>query len=378
MKSYLSIFLVIISLILLSSDCEDEIKFEKPQPDKTEDLAEFVETLRGEYLYVDRNFDNENNIWEYFDIPELMLTLSKDLKISVGFLDSTTITISENSIRIMENYFIVFRKELIGDLIAKFYHADKFNVFRSILSNELNQIYFPKLDTMIVLDNTISFLENADTTEFHILQHAIHILLNRDTLGTVSFNPDNINGYYGSGDTISEFLLTDSTLKIIVEGDHFVEGSITDSTIHLYDPYDTSSMIISFFNDAMCIYWEGDTLIFPVIDNLICIEVPGGSPWMFKISDRNVLRKYRNSYYLNKSRNIKSGTYWSVSQLTLDDNILSFSDPNEGSNFDKLNRIMKVPEDSIKSHIVDPSRREFKKFIKSGGFSRTSRFVKLK
>jgi len=90
---------------------------------------------------------------------------------------------------------------------------------------------------------------------------------------------------------------------------------------------------------------------------------------LFSLSSQHILKKFKGAYFLN----IPYGELdWEVQQLRVDGDSLSISSISEKS-VDKL----PPPADTGRLHF-DPSKREFKKFVKRNGFGEGETFVRKK
>jgi hypothetical protein len=130
----------------------------------------------------------------------------------------------------------------------------------------------------------------------------------------------------------------------------------------LFTPWTDSGMVIAFRYDTICGYK-------PTVDTI------------FRISDDNVLRYYKGSYFLNYKNSEKA---WTVEKMGFDKNgylvIARIKVPDE---IEKLQEITKVEElrsedSSVVKYTLQPTRKEFKEFLRKGGFMDGERFVKLK
>jgi hypothetical protein len=106
-------------------------------------------------------------------------------------------------------------------------------------------------------------------------------------------------------------------------------------------------------NDSMLVYKYSDTL--------------------FSLTGKNVLRKFKGYYFLNKPY----GSEWEVRKLSLSKGILTISSISDKESIENLNEIKETGADTLNHHVA-PTRKQFRKFVKSQGFIDGEEFVKVK
>ena len=94
---------------------------------------------------------------------------------------------------------------------------------------------------------------------------------------------------------------------------------------------------------------------------------------VFELSKINILKKYKGYYFLNR----KSGELnWEVEKLTIKKGQLTISEISNQFDLDQLREITNTSIDT--SYTFTPTKKEFKKFIKSGGFKNNIVYYKIK
>lgn len=103
---------------------------------------------------------------------------------------------------------------------------------------------------------------------------------------------------------------------------------------------------------------------------------------LFAISDHNVLKYYKRQYFLNTNIDVN---IWHVRKMYIDeDGYLVIGDLSSKDEIDNLKEITTVKEikcdtaGRIIRYSANPTKKQFKEFVKKGGFTRINRFVKVK
>ncbi|MEI8052211.1 MAG: hypothetical protein WCH52_00560 [Bacteroidota bacterium] len=95
---------------------------------------------------------------------------------------------------------------------------------------------------------------------------------------------------------------------------------------------------------------------------------------LFYISEDNLLNKFKGYYFLNKHL---SNNTWEVNKLSLQNGVLTYGIISEGDDIKRLNEITESSADTTSKHF-DLTRKQFKKFIKQGGFSEEEKFDRIR
>jgi len=118
-------------------------------------------------------------------------------------------------------------------------------------------------------------------------------------------------------------------------------------------------------NEKTLIKREGDSLITHIhyVDTL------------FQLDYDNVVRKFKGYYFLNKRY---GKTSWEVKKIQLTKGQLILSSISTKLDIENLKEITETATDTVSTYKFSPSKKQFKKFIKNGGFSDSETFVRLK
>jgi hypothetical protein len=354
------------------------IWFKNPQPAKTKNRSGFDPKVQG--VYVPENIDFSS--FEYPFIKEFTDTLSSILNIQINYKDSSTLTISENQIIKRIKQDLILSKEYFGDYINKIHSLNKLRFLKSITSTRVFSEFF-SADTVYFRNNVMHYIDGEDTTELHTMKNAVYAIVNHDTVGSMIFSKDKIDGFILFDNSLVEIHITDSSVLVSEEKETLYEAYYTDTTLLIFEENDT--VALAFYSEnALNIVSESDTLKCPIIIGKIYINLGNCEETMFYITERCILRKLNSSYYLNRLSGEKDSGHWLVSQLNLDNDVLSLSKIyryNPYNALEKLKEVTKVTvfkKDSVSYYFVDPSKREFKKFVKLDGFAESERYKRWK
>lgn len=97
---------------------------------------------------------------------------------------------------------------------------------------------------------------------------------------------------------------------------------------------------------------------------------------IFNFASDNILKKYKRNYFLNYQFDDE---YWRVKKLKIRGDTLYFGEitPNDSLlHFDYANLDSNIAENQAKEYILSPSKREFKKLMRSKAFSITEKYIK--
>ena len=94
----------------------------------------------------------------------------------------------------------------------------------------------------------------------------------------------------------------------------------------------------------------------------------------FRISQTNVLKKFKGYYFLNSNND---STSWSVTKLSLTKGFLSFGSVSSKEEINLLREITETTSDTV-SMKFRPTQKQFKQFIKQNGFGAEDVFVRIK
>ena len=102
----------------------------------------------------------------------------------------------------------------------------------------------------------------------------------------------------------------------------------------------------------------------------------------FQIGDNNILRYFKKQYFLNRKIEDK---IWYVRKMYIDGSgylvIADLSSTDEIDNLKEVTEVNEIRGDSsskIMRYSANPTKKQFKEFVKKGGFTQVNRFVKVK
>jgi hypothetical protein len=125
----------------------------------------------------------------------------------------------------------------------------------------------------------------------------------------------------------------------------------------------------------------GDTLIYlrdgtkekVIVNGDTIIQRANWTDTLFKISADNVLKKFKGYYFLN---NRYSDNSWEVKELSLKKGVLTVGSVSEKDDIQKLKEITETITDTTSTNFI-LSRRQFKIFMRQGGFGEQEMFIRI-
>lgn len=171
--------------------------------------------------------------------------------------------------------------------------------------------------------------------------------------------PDRAQGSYLADDSSSTLIITKNLITINY---HYIETNHKDSLGSdfkvLGDP------LINYKNHSKeKIELSGDSVI----------QLFKGTDTLFFISKDNVLNKYKGYYFLNYRL---QPNMWKVKNLSLKKGRLTIGSISEKDEIQKLKTITETNLDTL-AVPLSPTKHQFKKFVKQGGFSDQAVFFRL-
>ena len=94
---------------------------------------------------------------------------------------------------------------------------------------------------------------------------------------------------------------------------------------------------------------------------------------LFDINESNVLKKFKGYYFINKYYNPEG---WEVTKINLAKGQLTFSSISSTQDLDQLKAITESSQDTVSSYNFKATKKQFRQFINTGGFSDTETFVR--
>lgn len=172
--------------------------------------------------------------------------------------------------------------------------------------------------------------------------------------------PKRLLGQYISLADNSMLSISDKLIQRIYDYDYKVHPNQLDSTSRLSGDtiYDLNT------NEKFLIKRDGDSLIAHVhsIDTLFLIDYD------------NVVRKFKGYYFLNYRYDKMS---WIVKKIQLTKGQLVISGVSTKQDIDNLKQITENVTDTIPPYKFTVTKKQFKEFIKNGGFSDSETFIRL-
>ena len=173
--------------------------------------------------------------------------------------------------------------------------------------------------------------------------------------------PKRLQGFYSSQDNNSELAINDFIIQRTYDYDSKLHINQLDSQSKLCGDTLVNTRTI----EKSLIRREGDTIITHIhqIDTI------------FRLNFDNVVREFKGYYFLN-TRYDK--TNWTVKKMVLSQGELTISSISSTQDIESLKEITQSPQDTVAPYSFSPTKKQFKKFIRNGGFSNEEKFVKVK
>ncbi|MCX6231225.1 MAG: hypothetical protein NTZ33_06745 [Bacteroidetes bacterium] len=180
-------------------------------------------------------------------------------------------------------------------------------------------------------------------------------------ISNLSGFPKLIQGQYISFTDNSILSISENLMLRIYDFDEKIHKNQLDSTSRLIG----NTIVDLTTNEKTHIKHEGDSLISHIhyIDTL------------FQIDNENVVKKFKGYYFLNK---FYGNTSWEVKKLELSKGKLIISRISTKIEIENLKTITESSQDTIAPYKFTITKKQFKKFIKSDGFSDSEVFIKQK
>ncbi len=159
----------------------------------------------------------------------------------------------------------------------------------------------------------------------------------------------------------STLSISDKLIQRIYDYDYKVHLNQLDSTTRLSG----DTIIDLTTNEKTMIKRDGDSLINHVHYN----------DTVFQMDYDNVIRKFKGYYFLNTRYNKES---WEVKKIQLSKGQLIISSISTKFDLENLKEITETTQDTIVPYNFTTTKRQFKNFIKKGGFSDSETFVRQK
>jgi len=98
------------------------------------------------------------------------------------------------------------------------------------------------------------------------------------------------------------------------------------------------------------------------------------SDTIFNIKKNNILKKFKGYYFLNKQ--IEQTRFWEVEKLNLTKGVLKINGIETENEISLLETITETKRDTLKQFSVNPTKKQFREFIKKNGFTEGEIYLK--
>jgi hypothetical protein len=172
--------------------------------------------------------------------------------------------------------------------------------------------------------------------------------------------PLRLQGNYVGVDDQSTLLISEKLIQQIYDFDEKIHQNQLDSNYKLIK----DTIINSVTNEKRMFKRLGDSLLTHVhyIDTV------------FQMDDDNVVRKFKGHYFLNMRYESDS---WEVKQLSLSKGQLSINRISTEKDIENLQTITESPQDSVPPYTFTATKKQFKQFVQSDGFSTGELFIRI-
>lgn len=173
--------------------------------------------------------------------------------------------------------------------------------------------------------------------------------------------PSRLRGVYLSLSDSSILTINDKLIQRTYDFEYKIHPNQLASTARLLG----DTLINVETSERELIKQDGDSLLIHIhiVDTLFLMDYD------------NVVRKFKGRYFLN-TRDDKSG--WSVEKMQLSKGQLMISSISTKEEIESLKVITETAQDTVAPYNFIATKRQFKKFVKNGGFSDSETFVKMK
>jgi hypothetical protein len=200
---------------------------------------------------------------------------------------------------------------------------------------------------ILFLFTTLAVAKSCDKADFETPQPA-----GVKNLTTV---PTKLHGKYVSLEDSSVLRINERTIVRDKTENYTIHKSELDEKEKLKVKHDTA-----FYEDNMHISLKlfGDSIKAKVDYN----------DTLLYISDHGSIRKYGNGYFLSREN---SKQKWVVTKLVLNKNELAINSTFTKEDIDALRKLLKTSDTTL---VFNPTKNQFRKFVKEGGFRSQEKF----
>lgn len=171
--------------------------------------------------------------------------------------------------------------------------------------------------------------------------------------------PSRLQGRYLSLDDKSTLLIGEKSMQRVYDFNYKFHPNQLDSASEL-----SGNTVINLkTNQKIAVKRIGDSLVAHMhyIDTI------------FQISQDNVIRRFKGFYFLNTRHAYKS---WEVKKIQLKKKELVMGKISTKLDLENLKEITKNPQKNGPPYIFKPSKKQFRIFVKGGGFRKSEIFIK--
>lgn len=172
--------------------------------------------------------------------------------------------------------------------------------------------------------------------------------------------PPRLQGKYVGVDDQSTLLISEKLIQQIYDYDEKIHQNQLDSNYKFIK----DTIVNSITNEKMMFKRLGDSLL----THVLYIDT------IFQMDYDNVVRKFKGYYFLNM--NYESDG-WEVKQLSLSKGQLSINRISAEKDIENLLAITESPQDSVPPYKFTTTKKQFKQFVQSDGFSTGELFIRI-
>lgn len=173
--------------------------------------------------------------------------------------------------------------------------------------------------------------------------------------------PNSLQGHYLNLEDSTVLIVFDKSIQRIYDFNQKIPQNQLDSNLRISEEI-TNGVSVKV---KEIISRDGDSLVVHIYH----------ADTLFQITNDNVVRKFKGSYFLNKRYDAES---WEVIKIKISKGQLVFSRISADQDVESLRTITGTAQDTITPHRFEPTKKQFKEFVKNGGFSDSETFVKQK
>lgn len=179
-----------------------------------------------------------------------------------------------------------------------------------------------------------------------------------DTENLIKF-PKRLQGQYFNLEDNSILIIEDALIQRVYNLEEKVHINQVDNSLQI----NGDTIINLATNDKSIIYREEDSLITHI----------HYTDTLFKIDNKNVVRKWKGYYFLSTCYD---ETSWEVKKVQLSKGQLFLSNISSELEMENLKEMAEMPDDTIPPFKIAATKKSFKKFVKNNGFANVQIFVK--